>query len=87
LAAGTSFHATKCGEYALASVAGVPSKPVISSESQAWLPKVLDSDSCIISVTQSGETIDTLLAMRLAKEKGAKTITVCNVIDSAIPRE
>ncbi len=84
--AGTSYHASYIGALQLSNIAGVWSIPVISSEMK-WYLRSLGEGDAIIAVSQSGETIDTLLAVRGAKERGALTIALSNVIDSAIPRE
>ena len=84
--AGTSYHASYIGALQLSNIAGVWSIPVISSEMK-WYLRSLSEGDAVIAVSQSGETIDTLLAVRGAKERGALTIALSNVVDSAIPRE
>ncbi len=86
IGAGTSYHASLTGSYLLHELAGVFSQAIIASEAQWYLSKVSDRD-VVIAVSQSGETIDTLVAVRVAKRCGAKVVAVSNVIDSAIPRE
>ncbi len=86
IGAGTSYHASFLGALALTNIAGVLAVPVIASEARWYLRGVGEGD-VVIAVSQSGETIDTLLAVREAKEKGALTVAVSNVVDSAIPRE
>ncbi|MCD6301001.1 MAG: glutamine--fructose-6-phosphate transaminase (isomerizing) [Staphylothermus sp.] len=84
--AGTSFHASYY--FALASniLAGVMVYPFIASEFESYAPVVSDRDLLIV-VSQSGETMDALKALRAFKERGAKIVAVSNVVDSAIPRE
>lgn len=86
IGAGTSYHASFLGALALTNIAGVLAVPVIASEARWYLRGVGEGD-VVIAVSQSGETIDTLLAVREARERGALTIAVSNVVDSAIPRE
>ena len=85
-AAGTSYHAGLVFEYYLAKIPGIMSHTFISSEYSKY-SKIADSNDLLIAISQSGETIDTLMALRLFKEKGAKIVSISNVIDSAIPRE
>ena len=84
--AGTSFHAALVAQYLFTSLANIWSQAVISSEAK-WLVKGLKENDVVIAISQSGETIDTLTAVRYAKQQGARTIAISNVIDSAIPRE
>ncbi len=84
--AGTSYHASYIGALLLSNIAGVWSIPIISSEMR-WYLRSLGKSDAVIAVSQSGETIDTLLAVREAKRMGVLTIALSNVIDSAIPRE
>ncbi len=84
--AGTSYHASKLGALLLSNIAGKMASAVISSEA-SWYMKPVGERDIVIAVSQSGETIDTLLAIREAKDRGAKTVALSNVVDSAIPRE
>jgi len=84
--AGTSYHASRLGALLLSNVAGKMASAIISSEA-SWHLKPVGEGDVVIAVSQSGETIDTLLAVREAKERGATTIALSNVVDSAIPRE
>ena len=86
IGAGTSYHASFLGALALTNIAGLLAVPVIASEARWYLRGVGEGD-VVIAVSQSGETIDTLLAVREARERGALTVAVSNVVDSAIPRE
>ncbi len=84
--AGTSYHASYLGAIFLNNLGEVFAQPIISSEMK-WHIKSLSEGDVMIAVSQSGETIDTLLAAREAKDRGVKVIALSNVIDSAIPRE
>jgi len=86
VAAGTSYHACLVGDYLLNVLAGTPSISLISSEYKKYRKSVKEGD-VVIAVSQSGETIDTLMAIRVFKSRGAKVVSVSNVMDSAIPRE
>lgn len=84
--AGTSFHASYLGSLLMSNLARKRSVAIISSEAR-WHLKSLREGDVVIAVSQSGETIDTLLAVREARKAGALTIALSNVVDSAIPRE
>ncbi len=84
--AGTSFHASYLGSLLMSNLARKRSVAIISSEAR-WHLRSLGEGDVVIAVSQSGETIDTLLAVREAKAAGALTIALSNVVDSAIPRE
>ncbi len=86
VAAGTSYHATLVFDYLLNLLAGVPTHPMIASEFRRYLRGVGEGD-VVLAVSQSGETVDTLMAVREFKERGAKVIALANVVGSAIPRE
>jgi glucosamine--fructose-6-phosphate aminotransferase (isomerizing) len=83
---GTSWHAALVGEYLIEEYARVPVEVEYASEFRYRNP-ILSSDDVVIAITQSGETADTLAALRLAKEKGAIILGVCNVVGSSIARE
>lgn len=85
LACGTSHHAAMTGRYYLESIAKIPTSVELASEFRGRGPVVGPGD-LIIAVSQSGETLDTLVAAREAKERGAKVLAIVNVIGSAIPR-
>lgn len=85
-AAGTSYHAALVFDYLMNSLSGIPVIPFISSEHKKY-SKVISSDDVLVAISQSGETIDTLKAVRLFKQRGGKVIAVSNVLGSAIPRE
>jgi len=85
LACGTSNHAAIYGRFLMEAVARVPSCTELASEFCGRDPVVGPGD-LVIAVSQSGETIDTLTALKYAKEHGAHIVSVVNVLDSAIPR-
>ena len=84
-ASGTSYHAGLVFQYLMKELAGIPVLPVISSEFQNLA--IVDEDTAVIFISQSGETADTLTALRYVKENGGKTIGIVNVIGSSIARE
>lgn len=83
---GTSWHAGLVGEYLLEEYARIPVEVEYASEFRYRNP-IITKDDVIIAISQSGETADTLAAIKLAKERGATVIGVCNVVGSSIPRE
>jgi glucosamine--fructose-6-phosphate aminotransferase (isomerizing) len=85
-ACGTSWHAALVGEYLLEEVARVPVEVEYASEFRYRSP-ILDSKTLVIVISQSGETADTLAALREAKRRGARTLGLVNVIGSTIARE
>ncbi len=85
-ACGTSWHAALVGEYMLEEHARVPVEVEYASEFRYRNP-VLREGTVVIVISQSGETADTLAAMREAKKKGAKALGICNVVGSTIARE
>ncbi|UCC82117.1 MAG: glutamine--fructose-6-phosphate transaminase (isomerizing) [Gemmatimonadota bacterium] len=84
-ACGTSWHAALIGEYMLEEFARIPVETEYASEFRYRDP-VLDERSLVIAISQSGETADTLAAIREAKEKGAKVVSIVNVVGSSIAR-
>ena len=86
LACGTCHHAAMIGRYYLESIAKIPATVELASEFRARAP-VIGPDDLVVAVSQSGETSDTLAAVREARKAGAKVIAIANVIGSAIPRE
>ena len=86
VACGTAYHASLTGKYAVEELARVPVWADTSSEFRYRKPLV-NADTLAIFVSQSGETADTLAAMREAKKTGAKTLAICNVLASSIARE
>jgi glucosamine--fructose-6-phosphate aminotransferase (isomerizing) len=85
-ACGTSWHAGLIGKYILEEFAGIPVHVEYASEFRYRNP-VIDSQSVVIAISQSGETADTLAAITKAKEEGALTLGICNVVGSSISRE
>jgi glucosamine--fructose-6-phosphate aminotransferase (isomerizing) len=85
-ACGTSWHAALIGEYMLEEFVRIPVEIEYASEFRYRDP-VIDRDVVVIVISQSGETADTLAALREAKRKGAKVFGICNVVGSSIARE
>ena len=83
---GTSWHAALVGEYLIEEYARVPVEVEYASEFRYRNPLLNDED-VVIAISQSGETADTLAALRMAREKGATIIGICNVVGSSIARE
>ncbi|HWI52023.1 MAG TPA: glutamine--fructose-6-phosphate transaminase (isomerizing) [Symbiobacteriaceae bacterium] len=86
VACGTASHAGFVGRYLIEKLAGIPVEWDIASEYRYRDPMV-DSDTLFLAISQSGETADTLAAMREAKSKGAKVLAITNVVGSSIARE
>jgi glucosamine--fructose-6-phosphate aminotransferase (isomerizing) len=86
LACGTSYHAGLVGKQYIEQLARVPVEIDLASEFRYRDPLVLPNTYCV-AISQSGETADTLAAMREARKKGARTMALCNVVGSAITRE
>ncbi|WP_158209673.1 glutamine--fructose-6-phosphate transaminase (isomerizing) [Myroides phaeus] len=85
-ACGTSWHAALVAEYVIEEFARIPVEVEYASEFRYRNP-IIDSSDVLIAISQSGETADTLAAIKLAKEKGAFVFGVCNVVGSSIARE
>lgn len=85
-ACGTSWHAAIAGEYMLEGLARVPVEVQYASELRYRNPP-LDRDTLLFAITQSGETADTLAALREMKRKGYPTLAICNVVGSSIAQE
>lgn len=86
VACGTAYHAGLVGKYALEKLAKVPVEADIASEFRYSDP-FIDEHTMLIVVSQSGETADTLAAMKLAKAKGARVLAITNVVGSSVARE
>jgi glucosamine--fructose-6-phosphate aminotransferase (isomerizing) len=86
LACGTAYHAGVVGRYVIEEWARIPVEPDIASEWRYRNP-VLSKDTLVIGISQSGETADTIAAMKLAREKGARTVAITNMMGSQITRE
>ena len=83
---GTSWHAGLVGEYLIEDLARIPVEVEYASEFRYRNP-IINEDDVVIAISQSGETADTLAAIKLAKQAGATVIGICNVVGSSIPRE
>lgn len=85
IACGTSWHAGLIGEYLIEDFARIPVEVEYASEFRYRNPIITDKD-VVIAISQSGETADTMAALKMAKEKGAFIYGICNVVDSSIAR-
>lgn len=83
---GTSMHAGMVGEYFFEDIAGIPSEVEQAAEFRYRNP-IIDPDTLVLPISQSGETADTLAAVREAMNKGAIVAALCNVVGSTIARE
>ncbi len=86
VACGTSSHAGLVGSYAFRKLAGIDARVVIASEFAEDALDLVDQDTAVLAVSQSGETMDTLNAVRDAKTKGARILSVTNVLGSTLMR-
>ncbi|MCG3205253.1 MAG: Glutamine--fructose-6-phosphate aminotransferase [isomerizing] [Elusimicrobia bacterium] len=86
IACGTSWHASLVGSYLIEKYSGIPCQVDIASEFRYRDP-IIDPGTLVIAVSQSGETADTLAALRLAKKKGARVLGIANVVGSSITRD
>src|SRR5471030_2479821 len=86
VACGTSWHAALVGKFMIEKLARIPVEVDYGSEFGYRNP-IVTSDSLTIVISQSGETADTIAAQREAKQKGSKTLAICNVVGSMITRE
>jgi len=85
VACGTSYHAGMVGKYWIEEFARMPVQVDLASEFRYRNP-ILDENSLVIVISQSGETADTLAALQEAKARGATVLAICNVVDASIPR-
>ena len=85
-ACGTSWHSAMVGEYLLEEIAQIPTEVEYASELRYRNPP-MDHDTLVFAITQSGETADTLAALREMKRKGYLTMAICNVVGSSIAQE
>ncbi|MGQ9719971.1 MAG: glutamine--fructose-6-phosphate transaminase (isomerizing) [Candidatus Jordarchaeum sp.] len=85
-AAGTSYHAGLAGRYMLSKLSAMQSQAIISSEFIESTVNLVDKDTTILAISQSGETADTLNAIKYAKDNGAKIVSITNVMGSTISR-
>lgn len=86
IACGTAAYAGMIGRYAIEEWARIPVEIELSHEFRYRNP-IVSEQTLVISISQSGETMDTMMAVKYAKERGAKTISVCNTQSATIPRE
>ncbi|WP_030016965.1 glutamine--fructose-6-phosphate transaminase (isomerizing) [Streptomyces monomycini] len=86
VACGTAFHAGMIAKYAIEHWTRIPCEVELASEFRYRDP-ILDPRTLVVAISQSGETMDTLMAVRHAREQGAKVLAVCNTNGSTIPRE
>lgn len=86
IACGTSYHAALVGKFMIEELARVPVEVDLGSEFRYRNP-LIDNHDLLVAISQSGETTDTLAAFREGKRKGARTLAICNVVDSSLARE
>ena len=86
VACGTSHHAALVGKFLIEGMARIPVEVDISSEFRYREP-IVGKETLLVAISQSGETADTLAALKEAKKRGARTISICNVVGSTMPRE
>jgi glucosamine--fructose-6-phosphate aminotransferase (isomerizing) len=86
IACGTSWHAALCGEYMIEEIAGIPVEVEYASEFRYRNP-IIEPHTLVFVISQSGETADTLAALREATHKGATVLGICNAVGSTIARE
>lgn len=86
VACGTSYHAGLVGKYVIEKFSKLPVQVEIGSEFRYKEP-LIDNHTLVITVSQSGETLDTLQSLRIAKEQGARIMSIVNVVGSSIARE
>jgi len=86
VACGTSYHAALAGKYIIEEICKMPVEVDIASEFRYRDP-LIDKESLTVFISQSGETADTIAALEEAKKKGAKVISICNVMESTIARD
>jgi glucosamine--fructose-6-phosphate aminotransferase (isomerizing) len=85
-ACGTAFHAGMVAKYAIEHWTRIPCEVELASEFRYRDP-IVDRQSLVIAISQSGETMDTLMALRYARQQGARVLAICNTNGSTIPRE
>ncbi|AMM33614.1 glutamine amidotransferase [Sinomonas atrocyanea] len=86
LACGTAAYAGLVAKYAIEKWCRIPTEVELAHEFRYREP-IVDANTLVVSISQSGETMDTLMAVRYAREQGAKTVSICNTNGSTIPRE
>ena len=83
---GTAWHAALVGKFLIEDLARIPTEVDYGSEFRHRAP-LIDSDSLVLLVSQSGETADTLAALEMGLQKDARTVSICNVVDSSLARK
>ncbi len=86
IACGTSYHAALVGKFLIEGFCRIPVEADIGSEFRYRNP-ILGEDDLLVAISQSGETADTLAALREGKRKGARTLAICNVVQSSLARD
>jgi glucosamine--fructose-6-phosphate aminotransferase (isomerizing) len=86
IACGTSYHAALVGKFLIEEFCRIPVEADIGSEFRYRNP-IIGEDNLLVAISQSGETADTMAALREAKRKGAATLAICNVVESSLARE
>ncbi|MDP2970312.1 MAG: glutamine--fructose-6-phosphate transaminase (isomerizing), partial [Deltaproteobacteria bacterium] len=86
IACGTSFHAALVGKFLIEGFCRIPVEADIGSEFRYRNP-ILGKDTLLVAISQSGETADTLAALREGKRQGAMTLAICNVVESSLARD
>ncbi|MBW1683702.1 MAG: glutamine--fructose-6-phosphate transaminase (isomerizing) [Deltaproteobacteria bacterium] len=86
VACGTAYYSCMVGKYLYEQIAGIPAEVDLASEFRYRDP-ILDEDCVVVPVSQSGETADTLAALRKARENGSRVISICNAREATIARE
>ena len=86
IACGTSYHAALVGKFLIEGICRIPVEADIGSEFRYRNP-VIGKDELLVAISQSGETADTLAAMREGKRHGAKTLAICNAVESSLARD
>ena len=86
VACGTAYHAGMVGKYIIESICSIPVSVDVSSEFR-YRNLLLDKDTLVTAVSQSGETADTLAGVKEARERGARVLSICNVLGSSLTRE
>jgi glucosamine--fructose-6-phosphate aminotransferase (isomerizing) len=86
IACGTSYHAALVGKFLIEGFCRIPVETDIGSEFRYRNP-VIGEDDMLVAISQSGETADTLAALREGKRRGAKTLAICNVVESSLARD
>lgn len=86
VACGTAYHAGLVGKYILEALCAIPIAVDVSSEFR-YRDLLIDKDTLVIAISQSGETADTLAGVREARKRGAQVLSICNVLGSTLTRE